>query len=95
MVAKIRVLTVSSGLAIGGAERFAIELACSLDRGVFEPLVCALWRRGDPAEAYWAQRLAEAGITVLFARGLARAGRSAALCPGPPQCRHALSSRTG
>ena len=67
MVAKVRVLTVISGLAIGGAERFAIELACSLDRAVFEPLVCALWRRGDPAEAYWAQRLAEAGITVLFA----------------------------
>ena len=67
MVAKIRVLTVISGLAIGGAERFAIELTCSLDRAVFEPLVCALWRRGDPAEAYWAQRLAEAGITVLFA----------------------------
>lgn len=67
MAAKVRVLTVIPGLAMGGAERFAIELACNLDRAVFEPLVCALWRRGDPAEVYWTERLAEAGIAVLFA----------------------------
>ena len=72
MAAKIRVLTVISGLAMGGAERFAIELACSLDRTIFEPVVCALWQRRDPAELYWAQRLTEAGITVLFATDGAR-----------------------
>jgi glycosyltransferase involved in cell wall biosynthesis len=66
---KVRVLAVVSGLAIGepmgGAERFGIELACSLDRAIFEPSVCAVWRRHVPSEAFWAQRLADAGVPLL------------------------------
>lgn len=66
---KVRVLAVVSGLAIGepmgGAERFGVELACSLDRALFEPSVCAVWQRHAPSEAFWAQRLADAGVPVV------------------------------
>jgi len=71
MAEKIRVLTIISGLAIGeplgGAERFGIELARSLNRDKFEPIVCAFWRRGVPSEHYWVDYLAKVGVEVFFA----------------------------
>jgi len=71
MAARIRVLMAISGLAIGeplgGAERFAVELALSLDRNIFEPSICALWRHDVPSEIYWVKRLAEEGVEVFFA----------------------------
>jgi len=71
MTGKLRVLTVVAGLAIGqrggGAERFGVELATSLDRSGFEPIVCAFWRRGLPVEDAWLQRLSDAGVPAFFA----------------------------
>jgi glycosyltransferase involved in cell wall biosynthesis len=71
MAAKKRVLILLSGLAIGdrlgGAERFAIELARHLDPDRFEPQICALWRFGGPAETHYTSSLIEAGIPVFLA----------------------------
>jgi glycosyltransferase involved in cell wall biosynthesis len=71
MTDKLRVLAVVAGLAIGerggGAERFGVELASSLDRSTFDPIVCGFWRRGLPVEDVWLQRLADAGIPAFFA----------------------------
>lgn len=71
MEGKTRVLIIVAGLAVGeplgGAERFGIELARSLDRGIFEPIVCAFWERGTSAERYWLEQLVCRGVEVFFA----------------------------
>jgi glycosyltransferase involved in cell wall biosynthesis len=65
------VLIMLSGLAIGdrlgGAERFAIELARHLDLDRFAPQICGLWRYGGRAETHHAAALAEAGVPVFLA----------------------------
>jgi glycosyltransferase involved in cell wall biosynthesis len=77
MTGKLRVLTIVAGLAIGerggGAEKFGVELARSLDRSAFDPVVCGFWRRGIPVEEIWLQRLADDGIPAFFAAD--RSGR--------------------
>jgi glycosyltransferase involved in cell wall biosynthesis len=76
MAARTRVLMVIKGLAIGdplgGAERFGLELALSLDQDLFEPAICALWRHNSPSEAYWVERMTQAGIAVFFAADSSR-----------------------
>jgi len=56
--ARIRVLTLLDTLAAGGAERFAVELSCALDRAAFEPHV-VLTKSGGLLE----QRLRDAGVS--------------------------------
>jgi glycosyltransferase involved in cell wall biosynthesis len=68
---RARVLIFVSSLAIGttagGAERYGVEVARHLDQTLYEPIVCAFWRRGAPAEQFWLARLAEAGVECFFA----------------------------
>jgi glycosyltransferase involved in cell wall biosynthesis len=68
---RIKVLQVLSGLDIGGghggAERFGLELARSLDRNHFDVSICAFWRRGTSSEAFWHRSLRIDGIQVHFA----------------------------
>jgi len=75
MAAKTRVMILLSGLAIGdrlgGAERFAIELARHLDSDRFEPQICALWHYGGPAETLHVNTLAAAGIPAFLAEDYA------------------------
>jgi glycosyltransferase involved in cell wall biosynthesis len=56
--ARIRVLTLLDTLAAGGAERFAVELNCALDRGTFEPHI-VLTKSGGLLE----QRLRDVGVS--------------------------------
>jgi len=76
MADRVSVLMIIMGLAIGeplgGAERFGVELARTLDRDKFEPIICALWRYGVPSEQYWMDFLTEAGIEVFFATDMGR-----------------------
>ena len=64
---RVRVMVLLDTLAAGGAERFAIELACSLAPSEFAPFVVAT-KRGGPLE----QRLVESRVpyTVLGRRRL-------------------------
>lgn len=68
---RIRVLTLISGLAIGGAsggaDRFGLEMARGLDRDRFEPIICAFWQRDHPAEPHWLDLLRGEGLRVFFA----------------------------
>jgi glycosyltransferase involved in cell wall biosynthesis len=68
---KFKVMFVLSGLDIGGghggAERFGLELARSLDRTTFDVSVCAFWRRKTRSEDFWHQQLMSDGIPVHFA----------------------------
>ncbi|MHA2428396.1 MAG: hypothetical protein ACXADB_10270, partial [Candidatus Hermodarchaeia archaeon] len=67
---KFKVMLVLSGLDIGGghggAERFGLELARSLDRSTFDVRVCAFWRRYTRSEEFWHQQLISDGIPVHF-----------------------------
>lgn len=68
---RVHVLQVVSGLAIGeplgGAELFGAELVRHLNPDECVPMLCAVWRRGGPAERYWVERLRSNGIEVFFA----------------------------
>lgn len=57
----------SVGLPFGGAERFGLELALSLDRQRCEAEVLALFRLRSEAESYWVDRLASRGVPCWFA----------------------------
>jgi len=65
------VVQIISGFAVegplGGIERFGIELARALDRALFTPILCGLWRYGTPHEEQWAVRLRGEGIDAFFA----------------------------
>ncbi len=70
-MSRTRVLILISGLAIGeslgGAERYGVDLARSLDQEAFEPILCAFWRYHTPAEAHWLERLRDSGVECMFA----------------------------
>lgn len=67
----LRVLIVINGAAVGlpfgGAERFGLELAEHLDPGRCSPTVLALFRIGTDSERYWAKRLADRSVPLIFA----------------------------
>jgi glycosyltransferase involved in cell wall biosynthesis len=65
----IRVLQIATGIgvegALGGAERFSIELCRELNRGArqdVQPVMCGLWHYGTRFEDDWIRRLNQEGI---------------------------------
>jgi glycosyltransferase involved in cell wall biosynthesis len=70
---RIRVLLIVSGLSVegplGGAGRFVIELARTLDQTAFEPMVAAIWDYHTGFEQKWAEHLTAAGVRNVIAAG--------------------------
>jgi glycosyltransferase involved in cell wall biosynthesis len=66
----LRVLQISSSLAVegpvGGAARFAYELAHTFERTVVAPTLLAIWDYHTPYEAYWLARLQQEGIAAFI-----------------------------
>lgn len=67
MTERLRVLQVIKTLDIGGAERFGLELARTLDPQRFALEVCAFFWSDTEMERHWAQQLGAQGIAVWHA----------------------------
>lgn len=67
---KLKVLHIVKGMDIGsvngGAEGFALKLACALDKEQFDVKVCVFFKVGSPAEEMWAQKITDAGIDFFY-----------------------------
>ena len=72
-MARIRVLQVVSGIAIGeqagGAEQIALQIALNLNRTAFKPAVFVMQRYGTLTEATWQNRLLEAETPIFGVDG--------------------------
>ncbi len=67
----IRILQIMAGFAVegplGGIERFGIELARTLDKTQFEPILCGLWDFQTAFDQLWCERLNDEGIQAFLA----------------------------
>jgi len=64
MPEKVKVIQIIKTLNVGGAERFAIELAKTLDRSKFEISLIAFFKDGTPVESHRHDELADNQIDV-------------------------------
>lgn len=63
---KVKVIQIIKTLNVGGAERFAIELAKALDRTKFEIKLIAFFKDGTPVESHRHDELADNQIEVQY-----------------------------
>jgi glycosyltransferase involved in cell wall biosynthesis len=103
-VAKIRVLQLISGIAIGaesgGAELHAIRIAELLDPARYESALFSVWRHNSEPEVVWSRRLQEMRLPVYGMlpadRGLRQAAQALSLTAKQwrPHIIHSHSERT-